>query len=433
VTSSWLALWRRLALLFLGAALLGWSVGHPTLALLLTALGCLIWQLGQLYRLDRWLRGDRNASPPRLGWVWDDVAAHLARLRRQSRKRKRKLSKLFQQFQQATAALPDAAVVLGEDDRMVWCNGAAQRLLGLSPARDVGRPIVHLVRHPSFVTFLTQRRSGDGVEFPSPVDDALLLGARLVPYGKKQRLLLAADVSQLRRLEQMRRDFVANVSHELRTPVSVIRANAETLLGGAKDDPAFAGRLIDGLHRNAERLARIIADLLDLSRLEAGHYRIERTPVDVLATAQQAVAALERNAAAKQVNVRLDVAAGVSVIADGKALDQILVNLIDNAIKYTSQAGNVVVEARALGSDARGRVRITVADDGPGIAAHHRERIFERFYRVDPGRSRDVGGTGLGLSIVKHLVESMGGTVGVEGNEPSGTVFWIELPAAGVA
>ncbi|KAB2907847.1 MAG: HAMP domain-containing histidine kinase, partial [Kofleriaceae bacterium] len=158
-------------------------------------------------------------------------------------------------------------------------------------------------------------------------------------------------------------------------------------------------------------------------------YRIERTPIDVLPAAQQAVAALERNAAAKQVTVQVDVGEDVRVTADGKALDQILVNLIDNAIKYTAPAGHVWVRARPLD----GRVRVVVADDGPGIAPHHRERIFERFYRVDAGRSREVGGTGLGLAIVKHLVESMGGTVGVDGNEPTGTVFWIELPRATLA
>jgi two-component system phosphate regulon sensor histidine kinase PhoR len=239
-------------------------------------------------------------------------------------------------------------------------------------------------------------------------------------------ILVLEDVTDLRRLETVRRDFVANVSHELRTPVSVIRANAETLQAGAKDDPAFAGKLIDGLHRNAERLARIIADLLDLSRLEAGQYRIERAPVEVLPAAQQAVAALERNAAAKQVSLQIEVAPELRVTGDAKALDQILVNLIDNAIKYTPASGHVWVRARPLD----GTVRIIVADDGPGIAPHHRERIFERFYRIDPGRSREVGGTGLGLSIVKHLVESMDGHVGVDGHEPSGTVFWIELPRA---
>jgi two-component system phosphate regulon sensor histidine kinase PhoR len=229
--------------------------------------------------------------------------------------------------------------------------------------------------------------------------------------------------------ETVRRDFVANVSHELRTPVAVIRANAETLIAGAKDDPKMAAKLIDGLHRNAERLARIIADLLDLSRLDAGQYRLEVGPVALRALTEQSLTAVEPQAAARKVTVEVAVPAELAVRADPKALDQILVNLIDNGIKYSREAGHVWVSA----SESDGSVRIEVRDDGPGIAAKHRERVFERFYRADPSRSREAGGTGLGLSIVKHLAESMSGEVGVEPNLPQGSTFWLRLPAARTA
>jgi two-component system phosphate regulon sensor histidine kinase PhoR len=231
----------------------------------------------------------------------------------------------------------------------------------------------------------------------------------------------------------VRRDFVANVSHELRTPVAVIRANAETLMAGAKDDPAIAGRLIDGLHRNAERLARILADLLDLSRLDAGQYRLELASVPVRPVIEQSLSAVEPQAAQRNVTVRVDIPDGLAVRADPKALDHILVNLIDNGVKYGRPDGNVWVEARPLGDGAPGvapGVRIEVRDDGPGIADKHRTRVFERFYRADPSRSREAGGTGLGLSIVKHLVESMDGEVGVDPNLPHGSIFWLRLPRA---
>jgi two-component system phosphate regulon sensor histidine kinase PhoR len=231
-------------------------------------------------------------------------------------------------------------------------------------------------------------------------------------------------VTNVRRLESVRRDFVANVSHELRTPVAVIRANAETLLGGAKDDPQMAAKLIDGLHRNAERLARILADLLDLSRLDAGQYRLELAPVAVRAVTEQSLSAVEPQAQKRGVTVEVAVPDAITVKADPKALDQILVNLIDNGVKYTRPEGHVWVEAREVGET----VRIEVRDDGPGIADKHRERVFERFYRADPSRTREAGGTGLGLSIVKHLVESMGGEVGVEANAPRGSIFWLRLP-----
>ncbi|HLL22320.1 MAG TPA: ATP-binding protein, partial [Kofleriaceae bacterium] len=225
--------------------------------------------------------------------------------------------------------------------------------------------------------------------------------------------------------ENVRRDFIANVSHELRTPVAVIRANAETLISGAKNDPVMGPRLMDGLHRNAERLARILADLLDLSRLDAGQYRLDIGSVPLRAAIDQSMTAIETHAAARGVTV--DIAVGeLAVQADPKALDQILVNLIDNAVKYTRAGGNVWVEAKREDQ----HVRIEVRDDGPGIADKHRERVFERFYRADASRSREAGGTGLGLSIVKHLVESMHGKVGVDPNLPNGSIFWLRLPTS---
>lgn len=425
MATPWLALWQRLALLFLGAALLGWLADHLTLALLLAALGCLAWQLGQLYRLERWLRGDRDASPPRLGGVWDSVAAHLARLRRQSRKRKRKLSKLFQQFQQATAALPDAAVVLGEDDRMVWCNGAAQRLLGLSPTRDVGRPIIHLVRYPGFVTFLTQRRSGGSVEFPSPVDDALLLGARLVPYGKKQCLLLATDVSQLRRLEQMRRDFVANVSHELRTPLTVISGYLETLLDSESPVLEAWRQPLHRMQEQSRRMLHIIEDLLLLARLEARKEPSPRQPVNV--PALLADIADDALALSGEQNHRIEVAADPAlwILGCEKDLRSAFANLAFNAVRHTPAGGRIALRWFA---DAGG-VRLVVEDNGKGIAPQHIPRLTERFYRVNRDRSRGSGGTGLGLSIVKHVVSQHGGQLRIASELGVGSVFTCDFPA----
>ncbi len=320
--------------------------------------------------------------------------------------------------------MSQGVIALDAERRMTLINPAAREMLELERV-PLGEAFIDQVRIPAAVSLVENAAAAGSAEITTA--SGTRIAARVAPQRDGDGcILVLEDVTDLRRLETIRRDFVANVSHELRTPVSVIRANAETLLAGAKDDPQFAGRLIDGLHRNAERLARIIADLLDLSRLEAGQYRIERTPLEVLAAAQQAGSVVEQQTTAKQVALAIEVPSDLRVLGDGKALDQILVNLIDNAVKYTPAGGHVWVRARTAGE----RVRVEVADDGPGISAHHRERIFERFYRVDPGRSREVGGTGLGRSIVKHLVESMSGTVGVDGNEPSGSVFWIELPRA---
>ena len=425
MSSPWPVLWRRLTLLFLGAALLGWLVDRLTLALLLAALGGLAWQLWQLYRLDRWLSGDQDASPPRFDRVWDGVAAHVARLRRQSRKRKRKFGKLLEQFQQATAALPDAAVVLGEDDRVVWCNGAAQHLLGLSPTRDVGRPITHLLRYPGFVAFLSQRHPGDSVEFPAPVDDALLLGARIVPYGKKQRLLLATDISQIRRLEQMRRDFVANVSHELRTPLTVISGYLETLLD--HDSPALEAwrQPLHRMQEQSRRMLHIIEDLLLLARLEARKEPSPRQPVDVPALLADIVD--DALALSGEQGHQIEVAADPElwILGCEKDLRSAFANLAFNAVRYTPAGGRIAL--RWFADD--GGVHLTVEDNGEGIAPQHIPRLAERFYRVNRDRSRGSGGTGLGLSIVKHVLNQHGGQLRISSELGVGSVFTCDFPA----
>ncbi|MDS4027083.1 MAG: phosphate regulon sensor histidine kinase PhoR [Candidatus Contendobacter sp.] len=423
--TSWPALWWRLALLFLVAAVLGGLTGHLTLALLLTALGSLAWQLWQLYQLDRWLRDDWDVGPPRFGRVWEGIAEHFSRLRRQNRKRKRKFGKLLEQFQQATAAWPDAAVVLGEDDRVAWCNGAAQQLLGLSPTRDMGRPITHLVRSPGFVTFLNQRRPSDGVEFPSPVNDALLLGARIVPYGKKQRLLLATDVSQIRRLEQMRRDFVANVSHELRTPLTVISGYLETLLDS--ENPALE-TWRQPLHRMQEqsrRMLHIIEDLLLLARLEARKELPPRKPVNV--PALLADVADDAVALSGEQNHQIEVSAdpGLWILGCEKDLRSAFANLAFNAVRYTPAGGRIALRWFVDASGAH----LTVEDNGEGIAPQHIPRLTERFYRVNRDRSRGSGGTGLGLSIVKHVLNHHGGQLRIASELGVGSVFTCDFPA----
>jgi two-component system phosphate regulon sensor histidine kinase PhoR len=322
-------------------------------------------------------------------------------------------------------AVGEGVVVLDGKRRIIAINEAAQGLLDL-PGYVIDADFADRVRSPALVALLgkASTKAAAEVELPS----GLKVAARVHALDGNERrgtLLVLDDVTTMRKLETVRKDFVANVSHELRTPVSIIRANAETLLGGAMDDPKVAPKLVDGLHRNAERLARIVTDLLDLSRLDAGLYRIESRPVDVAAAAASAVAAVEPKAQGKQIAIAVDVAAA-SAMADGEALDQVLVNLLDNAVKYTQAGGHVWLKTARNGE----HVRVEVADDGPGIPDQHRARVFERFYRVDPGRSREMGGTGLGLSIVKHLVESMGGDVGVEANEPRGSRFWVELRVA---
>ncbi len=322
-------------------------------------------------------------------------------------------------------SLTQGVLAVDGAQRIRLINPAARALLEL-PGSPIGEALIDQTRIPALLDALAPGGAGDRTaEFSTAAGTRLL--ARVAPRrGGDGHILVLEDVTAIRRLETIRRDFVANASHELRTPVSVIRANAETLLAGAKDDPAIATRLIDGLGRNALRLSHLVVDLLDLSRIESGQLKLERAPVAVAPAVAEAVAAVEDLATRRKLSVEVDLDDDLAIRGDASALDQIMVNLVDNAAKYTTAGGHVWIRGRRTD----GRVRLEVADDGPGVAPHQRERVFERFYRVDPGRSREVGGTGLGLAIVKHLVEAMGGKVGLDGHQPTGALFWVELPTA---
>ncbi len=330
-------------------------------------------------------------------------------------------------FEAILDSMSDAVMVLDDRQRVLLVNPATVRLLGLD-YNPVQKHLLSLVDLPPLAalahTGATRAAQAD-LQLPGHPPRAVL--ARAAPLeATGGTVVVMHDVTEVRRLENVRKDFVANVSHELRTPVSIIQANAETLLDGALSDPARGRGFVEALHRNAERLSRIIADLLDLSRLEAGRYHFDISDVDLCEAVENAVDVVADRAASRKQTLEVAIPDDQELSADQKALEQVLTNLLENAIKYTPDGGHVAVRAETRGA----LVRIEVQDDGPGIHPEHRARIFERFYRIDPGRSREMGGTGLGLSIVKHFVESMGGRAGVDPAFPRGSVFWITLPLA---
>lgn len=238
-------------------------------------------------------------------------------------------------------------------------------------------------------------------------------------------VLVFHDITELKRLERVRQDFVANVSHELRTPLSSIKGYAETLLEGGLEDKANARDFVDIIHRDSERLSNLIDDILDLSKIESGKMKMTFGPVDVADVLRRTLAVLENQAKAKNISVAADMPQGLPrVRADETRLIQVLMNLTDNAIKYTPEGGHVSITAAAEG----GFVRVDVADTGIGIPEKDLPRIFERFYRVDKARSREMGGTGLGLSIVKHIVSAHDGQVWVASVQGQGTTFSFTIP-----
>ena len=318
-----------------------------------------------------------------------------------------------------------AAVIALDADRTISVVNSAARLMLDIRDNPVGKSLVEVIRIPALVELAGADIPKQGMEKeieivgpPSRVFQARATSAR-VTGGV---VLVLNDITEIQRLETVRRDFVANVSHELRTPVSVIQANAETLLDGALDDEAVAREFTGAILRSSERLSNLVADLLDLARIESGSFQMDQELVHIHACVDRAFETVARKAKRRSVTLVNDVSPEFVLGADVTAMEQVLVNLIENAVKYGQEGGHVWVRDVRHGDS----VSITVEDDGPGISPQHRERLFERFYRVDTGRSRAEGGTGLGLSIVKHLVNAMGFEISMEAREPHGCCFRIE-------
>ena len=237
-------------------------------------------------------------------------------------------------------------------------------------------------------------------------------------------ILVFHDLTRIRQLENTRREFVANVSHELRTPLSLIRGYVETLRDGAITDPELSVKFLETIERNSNRLTNLIEDLLTISRLESGQITLQLRGIPLRPFASSLLAELQTRAKERGTTIVNEIPEGLTGRADPDRLEQVFVNLIENAIKYGRPHGRVTVRGRAINS----HVELCVADDGPGIPAEARERVFERFYRIDKARSRDAGGTGLGLAIVKHIVQSHGGKVWVESAPGHGAQFFFTLP-----
>jgi two-component system phosphate regulon sensor histidine kinase PhoR len=330
-------------------------------------------------------------------------------------------------FEAVLENMSEAVIAVDDTRRVTLVNRAAVELLELK-ADPVGRPVIELVRAPGLQDLLDDASQGRQAseEFEVSVSTTKRVLAQASPQQEAVgTVVVIHDVTDLRRLETMRRDFVANVSHELRTPVSIILANAETLKDGALDEPEHAERFLDALVRNSERLGRLISDLLDISRIEAGEYAVESRPVMLDEAIERAIDTVSAQADDRGISIEADIAGDLCARADANALDQVLSNLVQNAVKYTFEDGGVQIRGRREDET----IVVEIVDNGPGIPKHHRDRIFERFYRIDSGRSREVGGTGLGLSIVKHLITAMDGRVGYKPAEPRGSIFWFSLPA----
>jgi two-component system, OmpR family, phosphate regulon sensor histidine kinase PhoR len=340
-------------------------------------------------------------------------------------------------------SMVEGVAVIDSEERLVFYNRAFSEIFGVPTSVAEGRPLIEVVRHAELVGLIRKALRGEeGLQndismgivqmqsfsvtaAPVKALDSATGEHDLAAAKPSGAVVVLHDVTELRRLERVRQDFVANVSHEFKTPLTAIQGFAETLLGGALDDPTNNRRFLDIIRNHAIRLARLTNDLLKLARIEAGKLEVEFFPVGLMELIEGCAETTLLKASRKQITLEIEVPPGLPPVqGDASLLRDLLQNLLDNAIQYTPAGGHIRVTAEAKGREAV----ITVSDTGIGIPTSDRERIFERFYRVDAARSREAGGTGLGLSIAKHIVEAHNGRLWVDSVIGEGSKFSFSIP-----
>ncbi len=421
---AWLSEWLMLGALLTGALLGSVLVGHAGLFFLAAVVVFLSRHLYQLYRLERWLRIGRRRNPPESWGIWGEVFEHYYRLQRRYYKRKKRLARVIREFRESTAAMPDAALVLNNEMRILWFNDAAREVLRLSPARDLGQPIVNLIRASAFNQYLSSGNYDRMVDFVSPVHDSRTLSARLIPYGADQNLLMIRDVTRLHRLQAMRRDFVANASHELRSPLTILAGYLETLnddqvLGPEWQEP------VEEMLGQCRRMNSLVNDLLEISRMETEE--ADATMDDVVNVPELINRILQyaRTEDGARHDIQFECAGQAGLAGVERELHSAFSNLVTNALRYTPEGGKVRVRWYPR-SD--GAWVFEVEDNGIGIENKHIPFITQRFYRVDSSHSRKLGGTGLGLAIVKHVLHRHNALLEVDSTLGQGSTFRCIFP-----
>lgn len=418
---------RVLVLLFAGGAL-GFLFGNVLLCLLLTLISYIIFSLIQLRKLNRWLdrlHQDKTRPPPESSGYWDILFDDISKLNREGEKARKDLQHILDRAQSSVSALDIGVVLIDRNNSLEWWNRKAELLLGIRFPVDRGQASSNLIRDPAFTSYFSQDDYGEPLIISSPLNSNTILEFSITRFGQNEKLVIVRDITQVHRLEMMRKDFVGNVSHELRTPITVISGYLENLLDNAHVLDEKWKKAIEQMHQQSKRVENILRDLLILSRLETRATSSDLTEINVRDLLNEARNDTLNIFEAHHHNVTVECDGELKLEADRGELYSAVSNLCINAAKYTPEGGKIQLQ----GLRSANGIEISVQDNGIGIEAQHIPRLTERFYRVDVSRSTSTGGTGLGLAIVKHILARHGATLHIESEFGKGSRFTCRFPA----
>ncbi|AWB58658.1 phosphate regulon sensor histidine kinase PhoR [Colwellia sp. Arc7-D] len=415
------ALLTRIISGLIASAIVGYLIGQTFLVVSLVTIGLLAWHYSHLFKLIQWLWQGKSISPPQANGVWGRIYDGLYRRIRKQRQKQKQLNERIRKFRDGAEALPDAALVLSHELNILWGNKKASQLLGVRWPGDVGQRIDNLIRFPEFSKYLEDGDFESPCLIISPINTELQLELRMMAYGSDQILLLARDISKIQRLEEMRRDFVANVSHELKTPLTVVRGYVEMVQASDSALEPHWQKAFSTIETQVSRMDRLVEQLLVLSRVENNvdsdnHHQVDLSRLILTIVEDAQWLNQEKNHV-----IHSDIAPDISLEGNEHELKSACLNLLSNAIAYTPENGVIDVTLRIDGN----KIRFSVKDNGPGIKPEHVNRLTERFFRVDKSRSRNTGGSGLGLAIVKHVLNHHHGELSIESDWQQGSEFII--------
>lgn len=425
----WNAFWLGLALTI--TSLITWASINAIAALLVFSAGVTTYlgsHLYWLYKLNKWLKKPVLNEIPNGDGVWENVFDTLYQVYRRHSRNQTQLSSTLGRFRHAASALPDGVVVLNETNEIEWCNPPAEKLLGLNLKQDIDQPINYLVRHTDFVRYLYAQEQTDPIKLKSWRNTDITLEIQLIPFGAKQKLLISRDITQLEKIESMRRDFIANVSHELRTPLTVVGGFIETLMDVEGAVPESTRSYFNMMLDQTTRMRHLIEDLLTLSHIESNAQAPDDAEIQMPALINMMMNDAKVLSQGKH-KISAEIDEKLNLIGAMEELQSAMSNLISNAIRYTPDGGEIIIRWEMRNDQAV----FSVQDNGIGIEQQHIDRLTERFYRVDRGRSRETGGTGLGLSIVKHILTRHQAKLEISSQLGTGSTFSEIFPKARIA